>query len=270
VANVETNATLLSGALAHDLKKSGVGGLGISLDGSREETHGATRDAKSFQKVLEGITNANEAGIHVLVNVTVSKYNKNDLRNIIELLISYNVKFWVGRLALSCGKGQEHNKSQQLFLKDHFDIVREIYAVAKHYSDKISFLPMGDPYLCVYEYKDAKHKLLKKIFLGLMGGCSVLKGKAITINYDGSIRPCSNFPYTLPGVNIRKQSIVEIYKKNQILAALRNRNNLKGKCRVCKYQSLCGGCRAQIYAETGDFFEEVKNCPLFEPRKLFW
>ena len=68
----------------------------------------------------------------------------------------------------------------------------------------------------------------------------------------------------IPDLNIKKDSIVDIYKNNKHLKALRNRNNLKGKCLNCKFSRICGGCRAKIYAQTGDFFAEDAACILFE------
>ena len=41
---------------------------------------------------------------------------------------------------------------------------------------------------------------------------------------------------------------------------LRDPSALDGKCGVCRYQSLCGGCRARAYAATGSFLAEEPFC----------
>jgi radical SAM protein with 4Fe4S-binding SPASM domain len=35
---------------------------------------------------------------------------------------------------------------------------------------------------------------------------------------------------------------------------------LKGKCGVCEYRDICGGCRNRAYAYTGDIFESDPAC----------
>jgi radical SAM protein with 4Fe4S-binding SPASM domain len=42
--------------------------------------------------------------------------------------------------------------------------------------------------------------------------------------------------------------------------ALRDPDQLKGKCRVCKYRVVCGGQRGRAYALTGDYLESDPAC----------
>ncbi len=37
-----------------------------------------------------------------------------------------------------------------------------------------------------------------------------------------------------------------------------------GKCGLCEYRRLCGGCRARAYAMTGDAFGEEPFC-VYQP-----
>jgi radical SAM protein with 4Fe4S-binding SPASM domain len=34
----------------------------------------------------------------------------------------------------------------------------------------------------------------------------------------------------------------------------------KGKCGICEYRQVCGGCRARAYELTGDFLQEEPYC----------
>ncbi len=38
------------------------------------------------------------------------------------------------------------------------------------------------------------------------------------------------------------------------------KENLKGKCGVCKDRDKCGGCRAMAFAMTGDYMETDPYC----------
>ncbi len=40
----------------------------------------------------------------------------------------------------------------------------------------------------------------------------------------------------------------------------RDPNAADGKCHDCRYQALCGGCRARAYAATGSFLAEEPFC----------
>jgi acetyl-CoA C-acetyltransferase len=41
---------------------------------------------------------------------------------------------------------------------------------------------------------------------------------------------------------------------------LRRPELLKGKCGICEYKKVCGGCRARAFAQTGDFLAEEPYC----------
>jgi AdoMet-dependent heme synthase len=60
---------------------------------------------------------------------------------------------------------------------------------------------------------------------------------------------------------------VEIWKNSQVFKQLRDFNELKGKCGVCEYKRVCGGCRARAYEATGDYLAEEPLCS-YLPQKL--
>ncbi len=263
-AILETNGILLTENLAFELKKYGLKGIGISLDGSCEEVHSLTRDKGSFELIMQGMKIAVKTDLPVLICVTLHKNNRHDLENIVKLLVNNNIRYCVARLAMSCGRGIQLNETQRLTLDESLEIVKEVHQLSQRYKDNIIFPFMGDPFLAVYEYKHTRHKLFSKFLLELTAGCSLIKGNLIHINADGGVKPCPNFPYNLQGINVKTHSIIDVFQNNPLLKRLRNRNNLKGKCRVCKYQFLCGGCRVFAYSQTGDPFEGIQDCPLFE------
>ncbi|MDI6793431.1 MAG: SPASM domain-containing protein [bacterium] len=60
--------------------------------------------------------------------------------------------------------------------------------------------------------------------------------------------------------NILKDGLFKIWYTSDVLWRIRDKNNLKGKCKGCKYIYSCGGCRAVAYAMTGDYMEEDTQC----------
>jgi radical SAM protein with 4Fe4S-binding SPASM domain len=64
--------------------------------------------------------------------------------------------------------------------------------------------------------------------------------------------------------NVRNKTLLEAWEevqKSSYYTSFRDRNNLKGKCGVCEYREICGGCRNRAYAYTGDIYESDPACP---------
>ena len=67
-----------------------------------------------------------------------------------------------------------------------------------------------------------------------------------------------------------KKTVKELWdevQKSDFYRRLRDPNNLKGKCGVCEYREICGGCRTRAYAYTGDYFESDQACA-YTPKAL--
>ena len=78
------------------------------------------------------------------------------------------------------------------------------------------------------------------------------------INSEGDVLPCSYFP--LSAGNVLEQPLKEIWEKSELFNNLRSFKDYEGKCGVCKYLGVCGGCRARSYAVTGSYLAEEPYC----------
>jgi radical SAM protein with 4Fe4S-binding SPASM domain len=88
-------------------------------------------------------------------------------------------------------------------------------------------------------------------------GC--LAGQLILlVNVDGETLPCSYFPVSAG--NLYKNKLKDIWDNSELLKDLRDFSRYKGKCGVCEYVNICGGCRARAYAMTGDYLNEEPFC----------
>ena len=77
--------------------------------------------------------------------------------------------------------------------------------------------------------------------------------------------PCGYFPVVAG--NVRRQPFEEIYLDSPLFQALRDAGRLEGKCGVCEFVRVCGGCRARAYSLTGNFLAEEPYC-VHVPRAL--
>ena len=88
-------------------------------------------------------------------------------------------------------------------------------------------------------------------------GC--LAGTSVCfVSNEGRVYPCGYLPVSAG--DTRVQRFKDIWTNSQVFEQLRNPQALEGKCGECRYDAICGGCRARAYAETGSFLAEEPFC----------
>jgi radical SAM protein with 4Fe4S-binding SPASM domain len=106
-----------------------------------------------------------------------------------------------------------------------------------------------------FQYADGLHRPVK----GVNDGRGFL-----FISHLGDIMPSGFLP--IPVDNVRQSDVVDTYRNHSIFKALRDPNQLKGKCHDCEYRVVCGGQRGRAYAITGDYLASDPACA-YEPPK---
>ena len=95
------------------------------------------------------------------------------------------------------------------------------------------------------------------VIADFIGGCGAGRNYC-SIEYNGDIQPCVFIPIKVG--NIIHDDFEKVWRENEILEKLRNRELLRGPCRKCKYKYVCGGCRARAFATTEDILESDYGC----------
>jgi radical SAM protein with 4Fe4S-binding SPASM domain len=85
------------------------------------------------------------------------------------------------------------------------------------------------------------------------------------ISHTGQVQGCGYLD--VAAGNIRNQTFGQIWHDSQLFRQLRDLRAIKGKCGICEYKSICGGCRARAYESTGDYMEAEPYC-VHQPRNL--
>jgi radical SAM protein with 4Fe4S-binding SPASM domain len=87
-------------------------------------------------------------------------------------------------------------------------------------------------------------------------------GKFMSIAENGDAIPCSYNDVYRFGNTITQtlQRIWDIMQNNEFFAKVRDKSNLKGKCGVCEYKDICGGCRTSALFFTGDILGSDPQC----------
>jgi radical SAM protein with 4Fe4S-binding SPASM domain len=82
-----------------------------------------------------------------------------------------------------------------------------------------------------------------KALAELIGGCGAAR-LYCAIQPNGDVTPCVFIPQLIVG-NLREKGFSEIWHTTKIFKEFQVRTTLKGSCRTCDYNKICGGCRAR-------------------------
>lgn len=243
-----SNGTLITPKLARKLKSSGLSAIAISIDSLKQEVHDEFRGKKgSLTKAIEGIKNALAANLRVQVNTTISRYNLDDINEIMEYAKELGALSSHMLFLVDVGRGKSMDATQ-LDKKEYKDAINKI--IEKDLDIRIK--PT-----CAPQYK------VEALFRDLptVGGRGCIAGISYcSILPNGDVHIC---PYTPVRVDsIREKSFDDIWENNEIFLKLRDFSKYKGKCGSCKHINICGGCRARAFSATGDWLEADPYCLL--------
>jgi len=94
---------------------------------------------------------------------------------------------------------------------------------------------------------------------GCLAGLGVL-----FVGHQGNVFPCGYLPIDCG--SILETRLADIWHKSKDLARMRDSEGLEGKCGLCGYRQVCGGCRARAYAATGNYMAEEPFCAYIPPQ----
>jgi len=82
----------------------------------------------------------------------------------------------------------------------------------------------------------------------------------VFISHTGKVQMCGFLEIEAGDLRKNGYDLRHIWEKSEFFREIRDFNNYKGKCAICEYINVCGGCRARAYYMTGDYLAEEPNC----------
>ena len=244
------------------LRELGISRLSFSLDGSSPQVHDAFRGVRgSFAQTIARMQDALDVGLALQINTTVSRHNLKDLPSVCELLSTFpRIVLWDLFLLVPTGRAQ---RNDVISSEDHEEVFRWLYGIASSVPYGIK-TTLGQHYRRVVLQSALREgRSLKEVWSRGTARSSTNDGKGVCfVSHIGDVYPSGFLPMSRG--NVRRRSVVEIYRSDPVFRALRDPDRLKGKCGRCPFRAICGGCRARAYAYTGDYLAP-EPCCVFDP-----
>ncbi len=259
------NGTLITRENTREMARAGIKRISISIDGATKETHDRFRGVSgAYEGAINGIRLAKAAGIEFQINTTVTKTNLDQIPAIHDLALKLGAAAHHIFLLVPTGRGK--------YIVDQEITAEEYEKTLNWFYDQKKLGTMQLKATCAPHYyrilRQRARKEGKTVSFKTHGMDAVTRGCLggtgfCFVSHRGIVQPCGFLDLNCGDVT--KASFSHIWKNAKQFLALRNFDGLKGKCGICEYKKICGGCRARAYEATGDFMAEEPLCS-YQPR----
>ena len=237
--------------------------ISVSIDGA-QQTNDTIRGKGAYKAAVSAIERfASEKLLNVLVYTfanagQVTNVNEPDMRHVLDLAKKYGAR-WVVFHGMIPYSNDKATLAADATPAQYEWLCNKLYDLDQEY--------MGTPAINVYIPFYARvtkqrgmpnfEKWYSDFFLG-----RCFFGKFMSISENGDAIPCSyNDAYRVG--NIKDKPIREIWaemQNSEFFKKAQDKTQIKGKCGICEYKELCGGCRSAALYYTGDVFGSDPRC----------
>ncbi|MGZ0700668.1 GDL motif peptide-associated radical SAM/SPASM maturase [Pseudomonas piscis] len=239
---IQTGGRNLTPAKMQAAIEAGLNGVGVSLDGLAP-LHDAVRNVPgSFDKALDTLHRAKQAGLKVSVNTQIGAATLPDLPALMDLIIDAGASHWQIQLTVAMGNAVDHPE----LLLQPYQLLEVMPLLARLYregSERGLLMNVGNNigYYGPYEHLWRGFGDERVHWSGCAAGQTVLALEA-----DGTVKGCPSLATVgFSGGNVRTMNLHDIwhYSEGIHFGRLRSVDDLWGYCRTCYYNDVCrGGC----------------------------
>ncbi|MCX5907710.1 MAG: 12,18-didecarboxysiroheme deacetylase [Deltaproteobacteria bacterium] len=270
-AVISTNGTLITKAMARDLKEIGLSYVGISLDGI-EETHDHFRGMPgAFAAALKGIRHCQEAGIKVGVRFTMNRRNVQDIPAIFSLLEKEEIPRACFYHLVYAGRGSQliaedlNHRETRAVLDRIMDRTQSLHQRGKAVEVLTVDNHADGPYLylrVLREEPGRAEEVLKLLRMNRGNNSGVGIG---CVSWDGAVHADQFWRHHSFG-NVRQRPFSAIWldRRDPLMAKLKEKwKYVRGRCPSCRWLEVCSGnFRVRAEAATGDLWADDPACYL--------
>ncbi len=234
------------------LKKAGILVLSFSLDGCTAESNDRFRGAEgAFDAVMKATEIARAAGVRFQINTTITKANYGEIIGIAELAKKLGASCFNPFIFVPTGRGTEMADAV-LDPVEYEAMLGELLRIKLESEIEIRIT-------CAPQFSRVWLQAQKRELLGEPSGCMGGVGFGF-ISYRGDVQTCGFLDFSAGNIIENNFDFGKIWTQSKFLEQIRNRSEYTGRCRVCEYRDVCGGCRARAYAVSGDYLGDDPVC----------
>ncbi len=257
---------LITPETAQKMVDSGIKAISISIDGATAETHDAFRGVSgAYDKTMQGLQNAIDVGMPFQINVTVTKNNIDDLPAILEKAIKLGAKTLDLFFLVPTGRGSAI-RDLEISPQQHEFALQWVYEMSQTAPLRVKTTCAPHYVRVQKENRKGSDIVQAKHPMGhggdpnyVSGGCMAGDG-FVFISHTGVLQTCGFLDIPCGDLREYKYNFERAYHESVVFQQLRDVKNLEGKCGVCEYSALCGGCRARAFGHNGNYLSEEPGC----------
>jgi radical SAM protein with 4Fe4S-binding SPASM domain len=229
-----TSGYLIDHDTAEKLKDAGIRAVAISLDSNDPTFHDAFRGLDGvWEKAVQAIGHCRDAGISVQINMSVMRSAINDVIDVIEFGTSRGVRNYQLFFPIPTGRARYIEPRSP---EEYEELIRQI--LIRYRNSDLNIRPTCAPQF--RRIADDLGIINSAWGRGCLAGITYCR-----IFANGDVTPCPYLPVSAG--NVRTTPFSDIWYHSELFNALRDPDNLTGKCGRCSYKTTCGGCRARAY-----------------------
>jgi len=232
----------------------------IGLSGN-EELQDRIRGRGSFQRAMTAARLAAARDNLLGISVWLTRLMLHQLTELVDLALGVGAKEFSLADYIPQGKTKEFYKKLMPTPEEYETILHTVYRLYKELEGRITVFP--------YTIFSRRIMKTKEPQLELSKACSLHDW--LEIGEDGKVYSCRSMGLLVG--DLRKDSLKDIWERlpesdtGRLIGKLYDRGHIQGKCGLCEYFDICGGCRARAYALTGNMFAADPACPYQPPKR---
>ena len=248
-----TNGVLLNDETVQRMSDHGVAGAGISLDAVDPVNHDKFRGMEgAWEGTMNGVEALKRANLDFLVQTSVTRWNYDEIPQIVDFAYELGAKVFNLYFLVRTGRGKT---VMDITPAQYETMLSTLFELQAKYRGKMLVAAKCAPHYKRVIYEQQSDSPFLQAYPSGTCPCGIYYCR---ITPEGDLTPCPYMPVSVG--NLKVDSFATLWNRSKVFQELRDRKLLEGKCGVCEFRDVCGGCRARAYAATDNYLAEDPSC----------
>ena len=248
-----TNGVLLNDETVQRMSDHGVAGAGISLDAVDPVNHDKFRGMDgAWEGTMNGIEALKRANLDFLVQTSVTQWNYDEIPQIVDFAYELGAKVFNLYFLVRTGRGKT---VMDITPAQYEGMLSTLFELQAQYRGKMLVAAKCAPHYKRVIYEQQSDSPFLQAYPSGTCPCGIYYCR---ITPEGDLTPCPYMPVSVG--NLKEESFATLWNQSKVFQELRDRKLLEGKCGICEFRDVCGGCRARAYALTDNYLAEDPSC----------